>query len=95
MQTERIKNITAWVSDIKPGMVKSACLPCHRVQTLNCLVSRFNCGRGRQRRIFVHYHYCSDLEVAVLVCETLEDYYNNKNNGNDYGWKDEIPKDYR
>ena len=53
-----IKNITAWISDMKPGEVKSAYLPCDRVQTLNCLASRFNPNRSlgflcvvRQREI--------------------------------------------
>lgn len=90
-----IKNITAWISDMKPGEVKSAYLPCDRVQTLNCLASRFNKSRGVLRNMFVHYHYCSDQSVATLVCESLDDFNENKNKGNDYGWKEQISKNYR
>lgn len=92
---EKVKNITEWVRDKEAGQVKSAYLSCDRVQTLNCLTSRFNCGTGRVRRIFVHYHYCRNWEVAVLVCESLEDYYKNINNEDYYGWKDQIPNNYR
>lgn len=95
MILDTITNITAWISDMNPGDVKSAYLSCEKVQTLNCLASRFNRGRGVVRKIFVHYHYCSDFEVATLVCESLEDYYENNKSGNKYEWKKQIPKNYR
>ena len=74
MKIERVTNITEWINAINPGEVKSAYLPCDKVQSLNCLASRHNQGRGKQRGKFVHYHYCSDLEVATIICETREDY---------------------
>lgn len=95
MRMEKITNITQWISEIEANMVKSAYLSYEKAHTLNCMTSRFNCGRGHQRGIFVHYHYCTDLEVAVLVCETREQYCINKKNGDIYGWKNQIPKNYR
>ena len=78
MKIERVTNITEWINAINPGEVKSAYLPCDKVQSLNCLASRHNQGRGKQRGKFVHYHYCSDLEVATIICETREDYLTNR-----------------
>lgn len=92
---DRLTNIPEWVNGINPGEVKSAYLACDRVQSLNCLASRFNQGRGKQRDKFVHYHYCSDFEVATIVCETREEYLNNKKNGQENSWKAQIPKDFR
>ena len=95
MKIERVTNITEWVNSINPGEVKSAYLPCDNVQSLNCLASRHNQGRGKQRGKFVHYHYCSDLEVATIICETREDYLTNRENGEENSWKTQIPKDFR
>lgn len=92
---EKITNITAWITDINPGDVKCGYLPCEKAHTLYCLASRYNCGRGRTKNVFAHVHYCSNYEMAVAVCETLEDYFNNKNEGNENEWKSKIPKDYR
>lgn len=55
-----IKNITAWISDMKPGEVKSAYLPCDRVQTLNCLASRFN-------KVEECYETCSCTITTALI----------------------------
>lgn len=37
MKIERVTNITEWINAINPGEVKSAYLPCDKVQSLNCL----------------------------------------------------------
>ena len=95
MKIERVTNITEWINANNPGEVKSAYRPCDKVQSLNCLASRHNQGRGKQRGKFVHYHYCSDLEVATIICETREDYLTNKENGEENSWKTQIPKDFR
>lgn len=95
MLLEKVNNITEWINEIEPGEVKSAYLPCARLQSLNCLASRFNQSRGKERDKFVHYHFCSDLEIATLVCETREEYLINKQNGEENCWKTQIPKDFR
>lgn len=95
VKIERVTNITEWVNGINSGEVKSAYIPCEKVQSLNCLASRHNQGRGKQRNKFVHYHYCSDLEVATIVCETRKDYLKNKENGEQNSRKAQIPKDFR
>lgn len=92
---ERVTNITQWVNSINPGEVKSAYLPCERMQSLNCLASRYNQGWGKVKKKFVHYHYCSDLEIATLVCETREEYLTNRKNEQKNSWKTKIPKDFR
>ena len=92
---ERVTNITEWINGINPGEVKSAYLSCEKVQSLNCLASRFNQGRGKQRNKFVHYHYCSDFEVATIVCETREEFLTNKANGQKDSWKTQIHKNFR
>lgn len=95
MLLEKVNNITEWINEIEPGEVKSAYLQCARLQSLNCLASRFNQSRGKERDKFVHYHFCSDLEIATLVCETREEYLINKQNGEENCWKTQIPKDFR
>lgn len=95
MLLEKVNNITEWINEIEPGEVKSAYLPCARLQSLNCLASRFNQSRGKERNKFVHYHFCGDLEIATLVCETREEYLINKQNGEENCWKTQIPKDFR
>ena len=40
MKIERVTNITEWINAINPGEVKSAYLPCDKLQSLNCLASR-------------------------------------------------------
>lgn len=57
MLLEKVNNITEWINEIEPGEVKSAYLPCARLQSLNCLASRFNQSRGKERDKFVHYHF--------------------------------------
>ena len=60
VKIERVANITEWVNGINPGEVKSAYIPCEKVQSLNCLASRHNQGRGKQlsmlkSKYFDHY----------------------------------------
>ena len=95
MTNEVVKNITTWISMIEPGMVKAGYLSVNKAHSLNCLASRFNRSRGKIRNIFVHNHYCYEKEIAVIVCDNLDDYITNKNNGNEHEWKKETPKDYR
>lgn len=95
MQIDKITTITEWINSINPGEIKSAYISSERVQSLNCLASRFNQGRGKQRNKFVHYHYCSDFEIATLVCETREEFITNKKNGQKNSWKAQIPKDFK
>ena len=49
MLLEKVNNITEWINEIEPGEVKSAYLQCARLQSLNCLASRFNQSRGKER----------------------------------------------
>ena len=95
IKMEKVTNITDWVRSIKPEEVKIAALPYNKSNSLNILTSRYNCGRGRERGLFVHYHYNPDLEVAVIVCQSRMDYLNDKRNGNNYKWREQIPKNYR
>lgn len=44
MKIERVTNITEWINAINPGEVKSAYLPCDKVQSL-CFTSQ-----SRQRQ---------------------------------------------
>lgn len=92
---EQINNITEWVSSIRPGEVKVGRLSYTRSHSLNILTSRYNNGRGRERGFFVHYHFSSPLEVAVIVCQTRMEYFNDKRNGNTNKWREQVPKNYR
>ncbi len=92
---EKIINITDWVRSIKLDEVKVGFLPYNRSNSLNMLASRYNISRGRERGLFVHYHYNHDLEVAVIICQARMEYLNDKRNGNMYKWREQIPKDYR
>lgn len=94
MELDYINNISEWVRTTKPGNVKFAFLDPNRLQSFNCLVSRFNFSRGKERGMYVHYHFCQSKGVAVSVCVTWEEYKTKKNTKYRNDWKKQIPDAY-
>lgn len=94
MTINKVTNITEWVRNIKEGEVKYASFPRSQAHSVRCTVSNYNKAFGIDRNIFVHFHFCYDEQVAVLVAVSLDEREITKNTEHEYDWRQEIEKPY-
>lgn len=92
---ENIIKIAEWVRDIKINEVKYGYLSRHYSHSFRCTVSRYNSTQGYERGVYVHSHFDTFKNIAVLICISLEDRIKETNN-KDYAneWKKQIPKNF-
>jgi len=94
MTIEKVTSIIGWVRTIKEDDVKYAAFPRSRAHSVRCTVNNYNNAFGKDREIFVHYHFCYEMQVAVLVAVSLDERELTKNTEHEYDWRKKIEKPY-
>lgn len=94
MTIEKVTSIIEWVRKINEGDVKYASFPRSRAHAVRCTVSNYNQAFGIDRGIFIHFHFCYNEEVAVIVAVSLEEREITKNTEHEYEWREQIEKPY-
>lgn len=96
-ELKTIYHPTQWFSSLRPGDVKvGRLITDYADQSFSVMLSRYNSRYGRERNLFVHYHFCRSKSVMVLVCVTLEEHQQeSKQKKHEEVWRDKIPSPYR
>ncbi len=69
----KVTNNLAWISSLKPGDVSKAQFKRYTsLKSISVQLSEYNCGRGRERGIFVHAKYDKKELSITLVAVTLK-----------------------
>ena len=91
----KVLKIAEWVRKINIGEVKYGYLNRNFQHSFRCTVSRYNGAQGYERVIYIHSHFDTDKNIAVLICISMEERIleiNDKDYSNE--WKKKIPKHY-
>lgn len=94
MTIEKVTSIIEWVRKTNEGDVKYASFPRSRAHAVRCTVSNYNQAFGIDRGIFIHFHFCYDEEVAVIVAVSLDEREITKNTEHEYEWREQIEMPY-
>lgn len=87
----RITKTTSWLISIHVNEVAWGSISREKYHSVRNIISRFNSGRGYDRGVFYHHQWDYVNEIIVVVCESLEEYKQNCDNGNKEAWRKKIP----
>ena len=68
-----IENKTKWIRSIRPGETKTGYVKKHtELDSLCTLVSRFNCGYGRELGLYIRSSRCWEEKSFTISCLKTE-----------------------